>query len=109
MKPLFALIVSLAIWAFACKEDEDPVDPVTASLLKTLDEELVPLSPDPMLWTNDELQFLDAVSDHAIVGLGEATHGSAEFFKAKHRILNIWWKITVLKSLRSKRTSVSPY
>ena len=87
MKPLFALIVSLTIWAFACKEDEDPVDPVTASLLKTLDEELVPLSPDPMLWTNDELQFLDAVSDHAIVGLGEATHGSAEFFKAKHRIL----------------------
>jgi erythromycin esterase len=87
MKPLFALILSLTIWAFACKEDEDPVDPVTASLLKTLNEELSPLSPDPMLWTNDELQFLDAVSDHTIVGLGEATHGSAEFFKAKHRIL----------------------
>ena len=87
MKPIFALIVGLTIWVFACKEDEDPVDPVTASLLKTLDEELVPLSTDPMLWTNDELQFLDAVSDHAIVGLGEATHGSAEFFKAKHRML----------------------
>ena len=86
-RPLFALIVSLILWAFACKEDEDPVDPVTASLLKTLDEELVPLSSDPTLWTNDELQFLDAVSDHTIVGLGEATHGSAEFFKAKHRIL----------------------
>ena len=76
----------MAIWNFACKDDGDPVDPVTASLVKTLDEELVPLTPDPVLWTDDELQFLDAVSDHSIVGLGEATHGSAEFFEAKHEM-----------------------
>ncbi|HKZ37558.1 MAG TPA: erythromycin esterase family protein, partial [Chryseolinea sp.] len=50
------------------------------------DQELVPLFPDATQWTNDELQFLDAVSDHAIVALGEATHGSSEFFKAKHRM-----------------------
>jgi len=32
------------------------------------------------------LQFLDDVSDRAIVALGEGTHGSSEFFKAKHRM-----------------------
>ena len=83
---VLALIVSLSIWVLACKENEEPVDPVTVSLTKTLDQELVPLSHDPAQWTNDELRFLDAVSDHAIVGLGEATHGSSEFFKAKHRM-----------------------
>src|SRR3989337_884655 len=85
-RSVLTLIVSLAIWVFACKEDEEPVDPVIASLVETLDQELVPLSPDATQWTNDELQFLDAVSDHAIVALGEATHGSSEFFKAKHRM-----------------------
>ncbi|HYI78047.1 MAG TPA: erythromycin esterase family protein [Chryseolinea sp.] len=88
MKKLhLALLAALAFCALACKDDEEPVDPVTASLVETLNEHLVPLSTEPTLWTNEELRFLDAVSDHSIVGLGEATHGSAEFFKAKHRIL----------------------
>src|SRR5688572_24893569 len=88
MKKLhLALLAALAFCASACKDDEEPVDPVTASLVETLNEHLVPLSTEPTLWTNEELRFLDAVSDHSIVGLGEATHGSAEFFKAKHRIL----------------------
>ena len=82
-----ALIVSLAIWNFACKEDEEKVDPVTASLVETLNQELVHLTPDPGQWIDDQLHFLDAVSDHTIVGLGEATHGTSEFFKAKHEIL----------------------
>jgi erythromycin esterase len=47
----------------------------------------MPLSIDPAQWTDEQLGFLDAVSDRAIVGLGEATHGSSEFFKAKHRML----------------------
>ena len=83
---ILALITSLAICVFSCKEDEEKVDPVTASLVETLNQELDPLSPDPIQWTDSELQFLDEVSDHSIVALGEATHGTAEFFKAKHRI-----------------------
>ena len=66
-RPLFALIISMAIWNFACKEDEEKVDPVTASLVETLNQELVPLSPDPIQWIDDELHFLDAVSEHSIV------------------------------------------
>ena len=88
MKKLYlALLAALAFSVLACKDDEEPVDPVTASLVETLNEHLLPLSAEPTRWTNEELRFLDAVSDHSIVGLGEATHGSAEFFKAKHRIL----------------------
>lgn len=86
-RSILFLIVSVAVLAFACKKDEEQIDPVTTSLVETLDQELVPLTTDPAQWTDDELQFLDAVSNQAIVGLGEATHGSSEFFRAKHRIL----------------------
>lgn len=81
------LIVTLSIWIFACKEDEQRVDPETASMVETLNQELVPLSSDPIQWTDEQLSFLDVVSNRAMVGLGEATHGSSEFFEAKHRIL----------------------
>lgn len=80
------LIATLSIWVCSCKEDEPQVDPVTASLIGTLNQELVPLSPDPMQWTDDQLQFLDAMAGRAIVALGEATHGTSEFFEAKHRM-----------------------
>ena len=81
------LIISLVIWTFACKEDEPQLDPLTASLVETLNQELEPLSDDPIKWTNDEMQFLDEMSDNDIVAMGEATHGSSEFFKAKHRMI----------------------
>lgn len=81
---VLVLIVVQSILLFACREDEG--DPVMASLVETLNQELVPLSSDPSQWTNDQLLFLDEVSGRAIVGLGEATHGTSEFFKAKHRI-----------------------
>src|SRR5688500_202128 len=84
---IFILIVALGISLFACKDDDPEIDPVTASLIETLDHELMPLSSDPAQWTDEQLVFLDDVSDRAIVGLGEATHGSSEFFKAKHRML----------------------
>ena len=81
------LIISLVIWNLSCKEDDEKLDPVTSSLVETLNEELVHLTPDPGQWIDDQLHFLDAVSDHTIVGLGEATHGTSEFFKAKHEML----------------------
>ena len=84
--PALALIATLVIWNFACKEDEEKLDPVTVSLVETLNQELVHLTPNPGQWIDDQLHFLDAVSDQAIVGLGEATHGTSEFFKAKHEI-----------------------
>ena len=93
VRMLTAAILALAVVFAACKdpvETIDPIetiDPVTVSIVESLDKELESLSPDPINWGNDELKFLDAYSNHAILGLGEATHGTSEFFKAKHRIL----------------------
>ena len=51
-----------------------------------LNEQLNPLQANPLLWEDSELQWLDRFGDKQMVGLGEATHGTSEFFTAKHRI-----------------------
>ncbi len=42
-------------------------------------------STDP--GARDDAAFADAFADRRVIGLGEATHGSREFFRLKHRIL----------------------
>ena len=72
---------------FSCQSDDEiKLDPEVASLLPSLEQELVPLENDPFLWSDDDFAFLDPVADKPIVGLGESTHGTAEFFNAKRRI-----------------------
>lgn len=51
-----------------------------------LSDILVPLSGNPSEWTDQQLACLDVFHNKGIVGLGEATHGTSEFFKAKNRI-----------------------
>jgi len=85
MKNLILLALSTLLIIFvSCKKNEisDPVE----SLNSILEIELNPLAANPLEWTDDELRFLDKFSSKKIVGLGEATHGTAEFFDAKHRI-----------------------
>ncbi|MGC3947029.1 MAG: erythromycin esterase family protein [Chryseolinea sp.] len=82
------MILLLGVLLIACNDDDKPaVDPVVQVLVESLANELTPLPVDPLQWTDEQLQFLDEVSDQDIVGLGEATHGTSEFFRAKHRIL----------------------
>lgn len=85
---LFLLIILPLLLNSSCKDDEDEIilDAETATLVESLNEELHPLSENPNTWSNDELHFLDPIADKTIIGLGEATHGTAEFFNAKHRI-----------------------
>lgn len=45
-----------------------------------------PLNSDPLNLTNEDLDILAYMSNCKIVGLGEATHGTKEFFQLKHRI-----------------------
>jgi erythromycin esterase len=71
---------------FAGCNDEPDVDAVTASLVDALNDELAPLGESPTVWGDDELKPLSAYDNVKILGLGEATHGTSEFFKAKHRI-----------------------
>lgn len=51
-----------------------------------LSDILVHLPENPSEWTDEQLRCLDVFHNKGIVGLGEATHGTSEFFKAKHRI-----------------------
>jgi erythromycin esterase len=55
-------------------------------LVLELNDWLFPLGASPMELTDNELSFLDQLSFAKIVGLGEATHGTREFFQVKHRI-----------------------
>lgn len=77
----FSLIILITI---SCEKKSD--ERLLDNLVQSLESELYPLSEDPLLWSNEELKFLDAFANKSIIGLGEATHGTAEFFKAKHRI-----------------------
>lgn len=80
-KIILSLIFVIAI---SCenKSDEKPL----YKLVQSLEEELNSLSENPLLWNDNDLKFLDPLAQNSIIGLGEATHGTAEFFKAKHRI-----------------------
>ena len=77
----------------ACSEETDemaPIDPIPPisrpGLLETLESEYNPLTSDPLGWSDSELAFLDGLGSKQIIGLGEGTHGTAEFFNAKFRI-----------------------
>jgi len=45
-----------------------------------------PLNNSPLELSDEDLEPLSYMSDCKIVGLGEATHGTKEFFQLKHRI-----------------------
>lgn len=78
-------LLLVSFFAISCNDDEAN-DPTQQTLVKNLNSELVPLTASPNDWNDDQLRFLDQLSDVSIIGLGEATHGTAEFFQAKHRI-----------------------
>jgi len=61
--------------------------PIDQRLITQLNNTLVPLSyTNPLIWTAEDLSYFDKLADKKIVGLGEATHGTSEFFKAKFKI-----------------------
>ncbi len=74
---------------YSCSEDPEKIGPTSQSsdvFTDILEMELNPLSSDPLNWSDIEMSFLDPLANKSIVALGEATHGTAEFFNAKHRI-----------------------
>ena len=86
MKRYFNLIFLFLFTIFiTCNSNSD--DPASNDpLIVTLDKNIFPLDQNPLDWSDDQLGFLDSYSEAEIIGLGEATHGSKEFFDAKHRI-----------------------
>lgn len=71
---IFIFILSMALTAHSIPLRENIVSPVT--------------SFDPAISDDSDLINFDKVIEGAsVVGLGESTHGSYEFFKMKHRLL----------------------
>jgi len=86
-KHLFLALISSMILGSCSKDPQGPkLDPDTQNLVDILLEEMEPLGADPLNWDDQDLRWLDALGPKSVIGLGEATHGSAEFFDAKHRI-----------------------
>jgi len=81
-----SLVFSLAVLSCSKTPEELNLDPETEALVSILQYELQPLDADPLNWDDQDLRWLDPLADKSVIGLGEATHGTAEFFDAKHRI-----------------------
>ncbi len=56
------------------------------SITESLNDIIYPLNNSPLELKDTDLQALSYLNDSKIVGLGEATHGTKEFFQMKHRI-----------------------
>ncbi|MEN8228106.1 MAG: erythromycin esterase family protein, partial [Bacteroidota bacterium] len=83
-----SLMVSLVVFSCSVEEEEKEIilDANTEMLVGILKDELQPLPVDPLSWSDEDLRFLDPIAEKNVIGLGEASHGTAEFFDAKHRI-----------------------
>ncbi len=82
---LFSLTLLIIL---SCNRNSEEITPDThtASLVQALDQELYPLTINPLIWSDNDLVFLDAIADKSIIALGAANYGTAEFFNSKHRI-----------------------
>lgn len=95
MKSSVILVVSTFILIlFSCGSDDisrqvEVIKPITLEqqeIIDAINAEAIALHPEPLLTTDSELSFLDEIGDAKLIGLGEATHGTKEFFQMKHRI-----------------------
>ncbi len=82
-------LIVLQLLAFSCKvknEDSQSLTEEQQQLVQELNQWLIPLGASPLVLTDNELSVLDQLRDVKIIGLGEATHGTKEFFRMKHRV-----------------------
>lgn len=84
-------------------DTQDQENILTPLIVDQLNRLTVPLKPNPMNISDSELASLDGLGDAQVVGLGEATHGTREFFQMKHRIFqylveNHGFKIFVIEA-----------
>ncbi len=89
-----ALIIALSFTIAACEKTAEPLQiapsdglsGVYAEYVQELDALIYPLNGAAPDLPDDDLQPLAYLAEAKIVGLGEATHGTKEFFQLKHRI-----------------------
>lgn len=99
-KSIIIIFIILLVSAFfSCGKEEDSQLPdqeeqpeqqelteQQKQLVQELNQWLILLEYLPLNLTDTELSFLDQLSSARLVALGEATHGTKEFFQMKHRI-----------------------
>ncbi|MCK4879345.1 MAG: erythromycin esterase family protein [Bacteroidales bacterium] len=85
-KIYICLLLFLTVFSCTKNPEELNLDPETKALVDILQDELLPLTTDPLNWEDQDLRWLDPLAEKSVVALGESTHGTAEFFNAKHRI-----------------------
>lgn len=87
---LFNFLLLLLVVFSGCSlgngESEDPADSQLQELISRLNQQSVALNAPPLQLPDSALSFLDRLGGVRIVGMGEATHGSREFFQMKHRV-----------------------
>jgi erythromycin esterase len=85
---VMTMILFLSFWA--CKKiNEDvpqPDDKFDRNLLQSLNQAASPLTGADSTLPDTELAPLADLGQALVVGLGEATHGTHEFFAMKHRL-----------------------
>ena len=82
-----ALLTSLLLLLLvsSCKDDVPPT--FNESVIDELKQVVHPIEATPLTIPDEDLQVLDNLfADSQIVGLGEATHGTSEFFSMKDRL-----------------------
>lgn len=85
------LLFMLPLFLISCNEDSGPSIDAEKNysqleLIEAINNEGAIISKSPLLIDDDQLRVLDEVAKSHLVGLGEATHGTKEFFQMKHRI-----------------------
>ena len=91
--PLLA-ILTIAVLLMSCEQPDptstDPDDEydINLEIAAWLQDQVVPFDTcEPGQDYEDLMPLKEMIGDARIVSLGEATHGTSEFFKMKHRIL----------------------
>ncbi len=89
---LFTLLTLFFLISCDKKIEETPIPvtdsfPLSQSAINDFTQLTVPMrQQEPLKLTDDELRYFDDLSRAQVVGLGEATHGTKEFFQMKHRL-----------------------
>ena len=102
---LFVLFLCSIFLLISCNKDDD-IQPVTPELTEDekimvdiLTEMSTEVDTQALQVEDSELSWLDELGDKRVVGLGEATHGTKEFFERKGGYSSTSQKISDTKHL----------
>ena len=93
---IFVLVV-ISFLFVSCKKEPAPTSPVQFTteanltdsqkeLVKELNKYIKPFNGSAISNDDSDLQVFDSFADAKVIGIGEATHGTKEFFQMKQRL-----------------------